>query len=106
MGNGRHRVVGNGHRHLLPRVCSRPNLRRPTPNHWMAIVRSVLWGAAFPKAQPKSPALAVYGGITWIFYVVFLDVMYLRLCQWLGARWGFVGLAGATYHAFILVKRI
>lgn len=83
-----------------------PNLRRRARERWMGIVRSLLWGARFPEPVAKGRILTIYGAITWVFYVMFLDVMYIGLCKWLGERWGFVGFAGATYLAFILVRRI
>lgn len=83
-----------------------PNLRRRARQHWMEIVRWGLWGGPKPAPVAKSRILTAYGAVTWIFYVVFLDVMYLGLCKWLGAWWGVVGVLGATYLAFVLVRRI
>ena len=38
--------------------------------------------------------------------VIFLDVMFMGLCRWLGARWGVVGILGACYLAFVIVRRL
>jgi putative peptide zinc metalloprotease protein len=83
-----------------------PNLRRRSREYWMSFVRWALWGASFPKATQNGRVLVVYGAMKWLFYVVFLDVMYISLCRWLGERWGVVGLLAATYLASIIVRRI
>lgn len=92
--------------YLLCDALDAPNLRRRAREHWMSIVRSLLWGAPRPGSVAQGRLLVLYGATTWVFYVAFLDVMYLKLCQWLGERWGVVGFLAASYLAFILVRRI
>ena len=74
--------------YLLSDWLEMPNLRRRSHERWMSIVRWALWGAAKPRAEPKGRLLTIYGGFRWVFYVAFLDVMYLGLCRWLGRTLG------------------
>lgn len=92
--------------YLLSDWLELPNLRRRSQERWMSVVRWALWGAVAPKAEPKGLLLTIYGGFRWVFYVAFLDLMYLGLCRWLGERWGIVGLLLATYLALYIVCRL
>jgi multidrug resistance efflux pump len=92
--------------YLLSDWLEIPNLRRRSREYWMSFVRWGLWGAKFPASVADGRFLAIYGGLKWFFYVAFLDVMYIGLCRWLGARWGVVGIMAATYLAWIIIRRI
>lgn len=92
--------------YLLSDWLEIPNLRRRAQERWMNFVRFALWGAKRPKPEPHGRLLIAYGAFRWVFYVVFLDVMYLGLCRWLGERWGVVGVLAATYLALIVVSRL
>lgn len=92
--------------YLLSDWLAVPNLRRRSHDRWMSFVRWALWGANRPKPEAKGLLLTTYGALRWVFYVAFLDVMYIGLCRWLGERWGIVGFVLATYFAVLVVRRL
>lgn len=92
--------------YLLSDGMEIPNLRRRAQKRWMATMRCWLWGAPRVKAETKGWFITLYGGFRWIFYVAFLDLMYVGLCRWLGERWGFPGMMLASYFAFIIIKSL
>jgi multidrug resistance efflux pump len=72
----------------------------------MANLRCWLWGAPRPKPEAKGWFITLYGGFRWVFYVAFLDLMYVGFCRWLGERWGWPGLVMATYLAYVVIKSL
>jgi len=92
--------------YLLSDGLEIPNLRKRSRRRWMATLRNLLWGAPRPEPEAKGWFLNLYGGFRWVFYIAFLDLMYVGLCRWLGERWGWPGLALATYLAYVIIKSL
>jgi putative peptide zinc metalloprotease protein len=92
--------------YLLSDGLEIPNLRKRARKRWMATLRCLLWGAPRPEPEAKGWFLNLYGGFRWVFYIAFLDLMYVGLCRWLGERWGWPGLALATYLAYVIIKSL
>ena len=83
-----------------------PNLRRRAKEYWMSHLRWLLWGAPRPERIERGRFLLGFGAFTWLFSVAFIDVMFMGLCQWLGARWGFVGVLFGLFLGYLVIKRL
>ncbi|MBS0209036.1 MAG: efflux RND transporter periplasmic adaptor subunit [Planctomycetes bacterium] len=92
--------------YLLSDWCQVPNLRKQAREYRTAWLRWFLWGAQRPAAVASGRLLLIYGLITWTFSVVFLDAMLLGLFKFLGARWGWVGILGASWLAYMVLTRL
>src|SRR4051794_8469058 len=68
------------------------NLRQSLTEIWMEKVRWVLWGAVRPPLQPRGRTLLIYGGLIWLFALVFLDFVVFGLLRFLGGQMGLPGL--------------
>jgi putative peptide zinc metalloprotease protein len=92
--------------YLLSDWLEIPNLRRRAYDRWMSYVRCILWGAPRPRAEKGGVALTLFGMTTWTFSVVFLDVTFMGLCRWLGARYGWIGVAFALFVFSLVLRRL
>jgi multidrug efflux pump subunit AcrA (membrane-fusion protein) len=92
--------------YLLSDWLEAPNLRRRAYDRWMGHVRWLLWGAPRPQAEARGTALLIFGMVCWIFSVVFLDVTFMGLCRWLGARYGWIGVAFAMFVFSLVLRRL
>lgn len=83
-----------------------PNLQKQAREYRMGLLRSMLWGAERPQGVTNGRVLGVYGFVTWIFSVVFLDATLMGLFKFLGARWGWIGIAAAAYLTYVVTRRL
>lgn len=81
-----------------------PNLRPRAAAYWMENVRWLLWGAPRPPKVHRGWLLIGYGLTIWLFAVVFLNVVILNFCHWIGQRlWGAIL---ATLLTTMVSKRV
>src|SRR5262245_2686128 len=72
----------------------------------MSHVRWLLWGAPRPAPQERGRLLLGYGAVAWAFSVLFIDVLFVGLCRWLGGRWGWTGVAGGMFLGCLVLQRL
>ncbi len=92
--------------YLLSDWLEIPNLRKRATDYWMQHVRWLLWGAARPHPVERGRALLIYGMLIWVFALVFLDLVFLGLVQFVSGQVGPLGLIGMLLLLFIALKRV
>ncbi|MEK6257636.1 MAG: efflux RND transporter periplasmic adaptor subunit [Planctomycetota bacterium] len=92
--------------YLLSDWLEIPNLRKRATDYWMQHVRWLLWGADRPPPVERGPALLVYGMLIWVFALVFLDLVFLGLVQFVSGQLGLLGLSFMLLLLFIALKRV
>lgn len=83
-----------------------PNLRKRALDHWMAHLRWLLWGAERPEAVAHSRTLLIYGLFCWLFALVFLDLIFLRMLKYLGDEFGVIGVCFMTLLLAFAMRRV
>ncbi|MFT5525443.1 MAG: putative peptide zinc metalloprotease protein [Pirellulaceae bacterium] len=78
--------------YLLSDALEIPNLRKRSLEYWMAHLRWILWGAERPQSELRGRTLLVYGIFTWVFAIIFLDLVVLRLFKFASTEFGMVGV--------------
>lgn len=83
-----------------------PNLRQRGWDHWMNVLRWVLWGAPRPAGIANAKAVLLYGMISWTFSLAFLGVMFVHVLRLLDSVWGLFGSCGLAFVASLVVRRL
>ena len=92
--------------YLLSDWLEIPNLRKRATDYWMQHVRWLLWGAARPHPVERGRALLIYGMLIWVFALVFLDLVFLGLFQFVSGQLGPLGLIFMLLLLFVALKRV
>ncbi|MBC8117803.1 MAG: efflux RND transporter periplasmic adaptor subunit, partial [Candidatus Saccharimonas sp.] len=92
--------------YLLSDWLEIPNLRKRATDYWMQHVRWLLWGAPRPHPVERGRALLIYGMLIWMFALVFLDLVFLGLVQFVSSQLGLLGLSFMLLLLFIALKRV
>ena len=93
--------------YLLTDLLDFPNLYSKARNYWMGSLNSWLWGAAKPEAPTKRKwFVLLYGFITWLFAIAFLNVIGLNLIEMAGSEFGLVGLSLSIAMFLYGVRRV
>ena len=92
--------------YLLSDWLEIPNLRKRATDYFMQHVRWLLWGAVRPKPVERGQALLIYGLLSWVFALVFLDIVLFGLFQFVSGQLGPLGLIGMLLLLFIALKRV
>ncbi len=92
--------------YLLSDWLEIPNLRKRATDYWMEHVRWLLWGADRPPPVERGRAILIYGLLSWLFALVFLDVVILGLFQFLGGKLGLLGFLGTLLLLTIASRRV
>ena len=92
--------------YLLSDWLEIPNLRGRATNYWMQHVRWLLWGAARPQPVERGRTLLIYGMLIWVFALVFLDLIFLGLVQFVGGQLGPLGLMGLLLLLYVALRRV
>jgi putative peptide zinc metalloprotease protein len=79
--------------YLLSDWLEIPNLRPRAIRYLHAWLRSWLWGAAPPAAEPRRGLLLLYGLASWLFSLTIISVLIFSMYRYFGARGGVVGAA-------------
>src|SRR5262249_27319126 len=61
-------------------------------DHFKGLLRWLLWGASRPEWDPRGRALLAYGLVSWLYSLTLLGLTLVVLIQFLGTRWGVLGL--------------
>ncbi|MDA0586368.1 MAG: HlyD family efflux transporter periplasmic adaptor subunit [Planctomycetota bacterium] len=83
-----------------------PNLRKRSQEHWMAHLRWLLWGAKRPRQKSRGRALLIYGVLSWCFAIFFLDLIFLRLLEFVGTELGIVGVVFTCLLLMFALRRV
>lgn len=82
------------------------NLRSRSKDYWMSHVRWLLWGAERPDRQAAGTILVLYGIFSWIFAIIFLDLVFLQLLKGANAHFGMVGIAFTMLLLAYAMRRV
>lgn len=83
-----------------------PNLRPRSTEYWMEHIRWIMWGAEKPSPRPRGRTMLVYGGLIWLFSLIFLDFVVFGLIRFLGGHIGIPGLIATFVLLGIASKRV
>ena len=83
-----------------------PNLRQRGLDRWMTHLRRMLWGGPPVAPEPKGRFLTLFGLASWSFSLVFVCVMLVGACHWLGEHVGVAGVACAVVVGMISVRQL
>ena len=72
------------------------NLRKRSRKRLMKYLRWLLWGAKYPTAVPDGKVLLLYGGMQWLFKVVFIGFIFFKLIDMFQPYLGTAGLVMAA----------
>jgi multidrug resistance efflux pump len=92
--------------YLLSDWLNVPNLRTRAQEYWMGHLRWWLWGAARPPDDPHRRVLLAYGMMSWIFALVFLDLVVLRLLEYSSDQLGMAGVIMTSLLMLLLTRRV
>lgn len=92
--------------YLLSDWLEIPNLRSRSTEYWMAHLRWLLWGADRPAKQPRGGAMLLYGGLIWVFALIFLDVVIFSIFKFLGGKMGPSGMLITGVLLTIALRRV
>jgi putative peptide zinc metalloprotease protein len=92
--------------YLLSDWLEVPNLRQRATEYWMLHVGWLLWGADRPPPQRRGRTLVLYGGLIWLFALIFLDIVVLGLFRFLGGHMGLPGMIVTVLLLGIACRRV
>lgn len=92
--------------YLLSDFLEVPNLYKRGREYWMGHLRSLLWGAAAPPREASGKWLLAYGAMCWVFAILFLDVIFVRVLKYAGDEFGLLGLGSASLLGLYAVRRV
>lgn len=81
------------------------NLRRRGRARLMEYARWLLWGAKRPEPVEDGRTLLIYGAMSWVFTVGFLNLLFFSLAGWLKSMVGLTGVIAAGVLFLHLSKR-
>jgi multidrug efflux pump subunit AcrA (membrane-fusion protein) len=82
--------------YLLSDGLEIPNLRQRAFESWLRHLRSLLWGAPRPAAEPRGRFLLGYGLVSWLYSVTLVAVSLAVCVQLGGTGWGLLGFGVAA----------
>lgn len=83
-----------------------PNLRKRAHEYWMEHLRWLLWGAPRPKVKARSRTLLTYGILSWCFALFFLDLIFVRLLEFVSNEFGIVGICFMCLLLAFALRRV
>ncbi len=92
--------------YALSDLLRQPNLRIRSRDRMMEFVRSLCWGAPWPKPVPDSGILLTYGIASWLFAVGLLGLLSFQLSAWLGQFVGVGGIVLAASFFFMITRNL
>jgi multidrug efflux pump subunit AcrA (membrane-fusion protein) len=90
--------------YLLSDWLEVPNLQQRALGHFKGWLRRLLWGAAWPAAEPRGRLLLAYGLVSFFYSAFFLALMLGALIPFLWRSWGWPGLALAGLLCFFSAR--
>jgi len=91
--------------YALSDLLAVPNLRRRGRDRMWAYARWVLWGGEFPKPEESERAVLIYGVVSWVFTIGFINLLFFKIAGWLHSAVGIFGVIAAAGVFMKLTKR-
>jgi multidrug resistance efflux pump len=87
--------------YLLSDWLELPNLQQRGLGVFKGGLRRLLWDAAPTARPPRGRLLLGFGAATWLYSLIFLGLSLAALFQFLGARWGWIGVGTVAVIGFV-----
>jgi multidrug resistance efflux pump len=81
-------------------------LRQRALDRFKGWLRWLMWGAPRPEREARGRLLFGFGLVTWLYSLVFLALVLAALLQFMGTRWGWVGLGSVAVVGLVATRNI